>query len=955
MRRIYIVRVAGVGDYLTEQVAVDNDPSTVISISSIGSQLDPHDAIATTGGGSITLVRRAYGMTESRQPEIAFGGLFPPYDAPRVASTLTPTDTSLTVVGSMTELTVNTYIHIGVECLRITAVSGQTLTVARGQKYTTATAHYASVELGKLPVISTYPFAWVGRRIFILTVDRMGMVVKEWRQGCLTDSPRLEDDTVVLSWSPLEGLLTNNLAAPTPTQARLSAVHYYNSPVYIPSLFATSSQYLMAGSINTTNYSMTPSTSVDVSQTGIQYQTAAWSIPSDSCMRYDIGAYECRAGVCSALWQVTPSNPPSSWAQSTANFQMYGMTRGAFVTVYGGYYGTGTTPALDGMLAYCSTALSGRPSPPTSPYNVDPLCCMLPSTTANNTPIHIGSMFFSYIPWMYGYLWTETYDPGDGSTAPDGEYSQDVWRKMLQGELFSGNVINPEAKSRLVHPMTWVPAARSGNWDRIVRYPIRPPRADNSDHRFVAYAGSPVIEHVTWRFATADYPMTASRWWELGEEYIMLEQSLGTGTFHAQGTWYEPQSADPYTCLLKLSYVSQYSSSAWLYHVDYVTQGCAGVGDWGLDRAVFNRCNKTTGRPWESLVNILESNGGSGGTYGDMAYGLAIPESSIDLDTFSAWDQTLIGVDYWVLDLTDQSPADAMRPILLLSGTAIAGHCLETGGYHLRRVNTGACLAAEVTAAFSDDDFIGLPSSSLESGIVTAYEITYKEDSYLASDIDACQIYGQGSTLSIDLSGAWYEDGVNVMDLLQSALQRCADIHGRPRRKWSFKLPFPKGEYLSIGDVISVTSKYLYGYGLGRGVTEAWARIVELDFDLMQDTVSVVALADWSSVHPAGYHPWALITSTSSQTTFTLPTHSCTSPYSTLRDIDYFRAGATVRITLPDGSTASRTISSKSGTAITLSSGINTYGQPYLLEQTTTYSSAPITTRLFNLTINRPC
>ena len=955
MRRHYIIRVGGVGDYLTEELALPGTHSSVVSISSISSQLDTHDAIATTGGGSITLVRRIYGAAESEQPEIAFGGLFPPYDAPRVASTITPTDTTLTVVGSMTGLTQNTYIHIGVECLRITAVSGQTLTVTRGQRYTTATAHYASVELGKLPVISTYPYAWVGRRIYIYTCDVVGNALKMWRQGCLTDSPRLEDDTVVLSWSPLEGLLTNNLAAPTPTQARLSDVHYYGARVYVPSLFATSTQYLMSGSINTSSYAMTPSTTVDASQTGIQYQTAAWSVPSDSCMRYDIGAYECRAGSCSALWTVTPSNPPSSWSQSTANFQMYGMTRAAFISVNGGYKGTGTTTAIDDILAACTTALAGRPSPPTSPYNVDPLCCMLPSTSTNNTPVHIGSVFFSYIPWLYGFLWTETYDPGDGGSVPDGEYSQDVWRKMQQGELFSGNVINPEARSHLVHPMTWVPRARSGNWDRIIRYPIRPSRADNSDHPFVAYAGSPVIEHVTWRSAAAENPTVARRWWELGEEYIMLEQSLGTGTFHAKGTWYEPQSAEPFSCLLKLTYVSQYSSSAWLYRVDYVTQGCAGVGDWGSDRAVFNRCNKTTGRPWESIVNILESNGGSGGTFGNMAYGLAIPESSIDLDTFSAWDQTLIGVDYWVLDVTDQSPADAIRPILLLSGTASAGHCLEGGGYHLRRINTGACMASEVVAAFSDDDFIGLPSSSLESGIVTAYEITYQDQSYLASDIDACQIYGQGSTLSIDLTGAWYEEGVDVMDLLQSALQRCADIHGRPRRKWSFKLPFPKGEYLSIGDVISVTSKYLYGYGLGRGVTEAWARIVELDFDLMQDTVSVVALADWSSVHPAGYHPWALITSTSSQTTFTIPTHGCTSPYSTLRDIDYFRSGASVRITQADGSYLTRTISSKSGTSITLSSGVNTYGQRWILEQTTTYSSAPITTRLFNLTINRPC
>lgn len=920
---------------------------SIISFSALSSSIDIHAPLEASGGASITLPRRLWGEGDERQPERVFGGVFAPFDAPRLSTTLSSTATSCTIVGDVSGIVVNRYIHIGTECLKITAVTAsdtntKTITVSRGQYGSLSLPHYGNTELNQLPVVSSYPFAWVGRLVYLY--HRKGGIETLWRIGQLTDAPRLEDDTVVLNWAPLAGKLTDSLGGFLPSVVNLSEYHYFSRSYKVPNLFASTS--VGVGGYYT-NGSLSLSYNRDFEETGCLFLTKNFCLTDDESMKAIIGGQDV---VCSDLsilssytWAIVPFNAPVFENQpvfaSLGNLQRLSLS-----------YQTAGYKTLSDVFDDCLTEATNRPLIPSSPSEIDPLCIV--------TPTGYFTKIVGAFSWYYGHLYTVSIPPDEDvigwSTAVSEDFATPLPLRSPSRSSQGGSL-----SFHLPPVDNWASAAINSSWDGLLRYPIRP-SARGIDRSF---KGSNPDLHlsqiVTWVDKTRviqnlDPPLLADRWWEFGEEFILLNQSLGTGSFVAKANWTEPHTDKAFEAPLILSFVES-GAYGYLYRCRFAAPPYyAGIGDWGGARATFERSQLTPQAPESvGMIDILESIDGVGGTYGTLSRGLSIPEEWIDLDSFFSLDLSLSGLRGWVFDVTSEAVCDVILPALLLSGTGIAGKIINDS-YKIARIPVTPPIAQESVLTVTDDDFIGLPKSSLEGGIITSYVMKNGEDEITFTDVDAVQVYGQGSALEVNIEGARWQQGTNIRNAMTAAFSRCIETHGKPFRKWVFTLPFAKAVNLTVGDVLTVTSSYLYGYGIERGVSSHLARITEIEHDIMNDVVNVTCLAARGNIFTAGYHPWALISSTSTQTTFSLPLHDCTPSYGTINDVSYFRVGASVAIYDALGNLNTRTISSISGNSITLNSGIDTGGAVFLMEQTTLYNTSPQTYNLFEIGSNKP-
>lgn len=959
MRDGWSVIVAGIepvfccGKAFEDNLPPQGNSGALISFSSLQSSLDIHAPLAASGGASITLSRRTWGVGENAQPEALFGGLFPPSNAPRLSETLTSTDTSCTLIGNVSDFqTVNTYFHIGTECLKITAVSNITstsvdLTVDRGQRNTQSLPHFANPDLDQYPIASLYPYAWVGRPVRI--IYRGGNQEILWRIGYLTDSPRFEDDTIVLSWAPLEGRLTDTLGGFSPATANLSPLHVFTRPFKILNLFAAPDESTVEGTLTSNGF--VPSLNDSFVETGAQHVTKNNGYSHNECWKLFSGPTELDvvglSGYTSSPWGVVYSPAYVFTSTKTAHF-------GAFFRISANSFSPCESKGLLPLFQQINTDFASRPLVPANKDEIDPIVII----ASDGNVVFYNAKITGNFNYYLGFCWSESIPEGENATGA----ATPLWSAFdepLGGQLVSSSAQGGSVESYLPSVDTWARSAANGDWDGVLRYPIRPPRVVKDACVVGQFSSLSLQQHVTWvyrnRLTGDNAPLLADRWWELGEDVITFNQTLGMGSFTAKATWFEPQTDKTFEADLALDFIENadgvYKYSCKFLHPPYY----AGIGDWGGRRAVFERSQATPiSDESQGMLNLFESVDGTGGSYGTIAAGLAIAEENIDIPSFSSYDMHLHGLQGWSFDVTEQGVGDAIMPALLLSGTGVAGKIVN-GSYKLARIPICPPMVQESVLSLDDDDFIGLPKSSLEGGIVTSYEIKLDDETdYVFTDVDAVQIYGQGSSLSIDLGGAHWEQYTSKTNALISALSRCVDTHGKPFRRWSFTIPLSKGVLLTVGDVVTVSSKYLYGYEIGRGVSDALARIVEIEYDVMNNVCSISCLAARDAVFSAGYHPFALISSTSSATTFTIPGHEATPPYGSITDIQYLREGAAVTVSKGDGSQVSLTISSKTATTITLSSSINTGGAPWVLEQTTLYSASPETDNLFLLGRNRP-
>lgn len=973
-------------DASNTEVAV---PNSIISFSSFDSVLDIHSPVATSGGGSIVLPRRVH-RSNGRWlflDEI-FGGVLPERTAPRLTSTISSVQTTFTASGTVTD----GYYHIGTECVRI---SGSTM--YRGQCGTYAQPHYANADLSQYPVLSTFPYAWNSRPITIF----LDNVV--WRRGYLTGVPVIGEETITLSWVPIEARVSdtppNALVSP---QAGLHANHFVSVPLHIPQIVIVNNEVAM-GQYNTSDKTYT------IYQ-GDYYQS--WDnlvmLPTNASPDYSL---EGKPGSLTGLRVFNYNNPSefgfiktgSKTSNTLYELDCYGLTGVSgtinlavagggsfFLTPAIGTVGSTITPTT--IQTALNTYNSNRPNGAIhSNYLYDPIASLTFSNAFSWSVVsRAGSTqtipFVDYGPepntlnksLYWGLIWSETSPEywTENNSLYDAIHDAEnfyYFKKDCCDISFRDGDIRAGLKDEYSN---WRERIRDGYWNSsapfISRYPLRCASGEID----ITAGQTNIKSHVTfssWKFPYSTYGgssvniLQADRWWELGERYICLNNTLGTGSFTAQCTWREPHSTQSFECNLTFIYVDYNSNYGYRYEVrpDFSSVVPPGIGDWNGYRASFKRAPVTPYRSDDqNILDLLTTVDGQGGTYSTISAGLGIPEAQINVQSFGRQNCYQLGIQTCQMDLTEQSVTDAISPYLFLSCTAIAGKFTGTNYQIFRVPLTPPCLA-DVVLHLTDDDIIGTPSSSMEYNIATNYKITVhytghtgaapKDVDFYATDVDACQIFGQGLTLEIDLRGAVFEWGINPEDAIKSALARMVDTYGKPQRLWQITVPFEIGYKLNIGDVISLSSDWVYGKTVGRGVADEMARIISVTQDMFGGTTTIQAIVAWKE--SAGYAPSVQYyhSANSNFTSFEVPFHQQTDPTGALHDVDYFRVGATVRCRSNDNTSNEFTISAitKNYTSttdlITLSSSCSYYRRPLVFEQVSTYSTKPVTTHQFIL------
>lgn len=924
--------------------------NSIISIGAISSQIDIRQPIATTGGSTIVFPRVLYDKTSI---ETIFGGVLPPAGtSARLLKTLTSSATS----AQMTGVSAGNYYHIGTECIYVSSVSGTSATIQRGQRDTFKQAHYCNPELAQYPFVMSYPYAWVSRYLQIFFDGEI------WMKGFITGMPVFSDETVTIPWAPMDSRVSDTPPnALTSTSARLHSKHYVSTPLRMPMVTEIDSPI-----------------SVGTLANGNQY-TVSWGEEWQRYVFID--------PIYSTELLGSPSAPTMTDSQDkTARITAFSVSNGVYtvslsqtlangqVSISGGgricyspeIASVGASITTENIFTGLTNYNNNKPQNPTSIEQLDPMLCLIKyryiPCLVSKSGSRPNGILSSAAFW--GLVWWET-------TNDDAEWQGDLLSLIARDEYISSCGYRYSFSDRTLavtgsglNLSTEPQKRRNGLWNGVSTYPLRA-IGDGYDISCV-YSGG-IRAHVTfftcgenWTNSNYYQPMTcivaADKWWEFGEKYLVLDQliSYSGDAFRVNASWKEPTSDDIFETSMTLKYIATFDGGYRYEVVEPPSKSVAGIGAWCGFEAVFTRSAQTIDEPpGYAMLDILTSiDGQSGDIYPTICAGLGIPLAHIDEGSFLFGDSPITAISGCIMDISDKTVTEAFQPYLLMSCTGIAMKRTWDGTRFnsvLRRFPLTAPNPQEVVISLTDDDFIGLPSSDISNDVVTLYHIITPDSEITATDVDACQIYGQGETLEIDLSLADFRQGINIKDEMQSVLAKMVEVYGKPQRRWRMTIPFSRGKNLCIGDCITVTSKYLYGNTPQRGVTGQMGRIVGVTQDIMGDTTSLEVICAWKS--SAGYAPSFSAYLTSNTNSVQIPLNEFTDPRGSLRDSDFFRVGAYVEMYTEEWNVTLLRISSithgSTYDTITFTSTITNRYQNLYFVQTSTYDTAPVTTGQF--------
>jgi len=157
--------------------------------------------------------------------------------------------------------------------------------------------------------------------------------------------------------------------------------------------------------------------------------------------------------------------------------------------------------------------------------------------------------------------------------------------------------------------------------------------------------------------------------------------------------------------------------------------------------------------------------------------------------------------------------------------------------------------ATSAVMALTDADFAGTPRNETDEDVRNRYAIALNYDdedeaqvNVVVSDLRSQRTHGEARELSLELRGLRMEDsGANAPQrLLRPLYTRLMAMLGDPRRVWVVRVHAGVGLQLQLGDVVTVTSRYLRGSAwTAGGVAQVAARVVGITVDPVRETADL--------------------------------------------------------------------------------------------------------------------
>jgi hypothetical protein len=391
---------------------------------------------------------------------------------------------------------------------------------------------------------------------------------------------------------------------------------------------------------------------------------------------------------------------------------------------------------------------------------------------------------------------------------------------------------------------------------QTVGYPVRPTAAPDASRRGVDGLVD-VTERAYWagvRYRDRTVPVVlASGWYETGEPdlFVVADPGIPPSGCPLLVEWEGPGG-------LSRSAVVQASGPAVAdavagvacYRIPLATPlSVPSVGQWPGRQP----CRVTPQASWDSsvapistaevLLQLLQSGAGSGAGYDVQPWGLAIPATLIDEQSFLAIPDPPDCAGWSMLLGPDVELREVIQALLGLVGYQVI----------LRRGDGPALLAAvpvslpaeaAARAALDETTISGLPLSTLDDQVVNRYRIVVREgegrDELQWADQRSIAAHGYGEEVELDLRGIQLPQGTQpVISALLPVIARYAALVGDTRRVWRVDVPQRRAIPLAPGDAVLVTARDLYPHSGPPGVTEAVARVQSVSHSLTGAASSV--------------------------------------------------------------------------------------------------------------------
>lgn len=783
--------------------------------------------------------------------------------------------------GVSTSYTGTLLLHIGTECIGVTSPnpvgSGwQNCTISRGLKQTTAHPHRAlgSGFLARTIPVTKYPVTWIGREVAVYVDGQL------FRRMFLVDNPVVTKHQVILQAVGVENKLTvQRSSSYTPTYATTLSADEFQVP-------------FRGGRV------WSPIFARDEIRVAVSYATQAifWQ---------DFASYKIFNNVYApdgnAIRQLAPfglqsTNLMPDRYMPAVTLTMYGEANPSQVvqvdlSVPGRWRGAlNAAQTWDLLQWWPSTSLDSAAA-----WNNDRAHLAFVTFGAGcywNECAGVGADDSDYAAptiWNtggkatpYAVGWFGVGLPGDEALlmkprfgARDG-FVTNIGSKMRAGMIWRRNAAPDEDVWQVANadPFAGLPAwntytggtrPKADAATDCLTYPVRPNgellMTSGGVHNQTERNGC-VMDVMVFGYLDDSTPIgprctIANTFWEQGQTRIMLVQEIPLASNGAASiTWTEPDGTEMQaSCRLQRD--SDNDDGGCCYRISDVRikgTNCpvVGFGNWPnqpqcqITRPVECRCTADEGLDY-LIGAVIASGDGSSGRSGDvLGDGLDVVLTDGGIASINL--TPALTAAYMFAPSDDLSFDKFLETALLLCNSIVVGAIDQFGEYGPVAKPASAPMAIEIKRSITDDEIIGVPSTSGAGGqVFTGYKIdagtgvTWTFVDWLAADL-----LGTGDIKEINLAPMLQ----NPQEVTQTGAAHIVDAlrdrFGTLRRRWSMTVPIETAMDLAPGDVVDVTSQHLVAGAGGLGVTQEMARLTSVTLDFRAGTADLEMLA-WAS------------------------------------------------------------------------------------------------------------
>jgi len=340
-------------------------------------------------------------------------------------------------------------------------------------------------------------------------------------------------------------------------------------------------------------------------------------------------------------------------------------------------------------------------------------------------------------------------------------------------------------------------------------------------------------------------------WYEYGEKYLLVQDSLGLPASY-DGTLYAIEIKAYGKAFKAMAKSETAVSVGYLIELDQdnvYNRGLPSFGDFldSTEKIEISRGLLIENKPaGQVMLELLESGGGGGinGDYDLHLVGCNISQAFIDEDSFLS-NQSASNIRDWQFNLSidDITARDILEPMLRVMGCAIV---MDRSTFYPRLKLISVGHEADENQPLITDDTMLIDSPiywSVYEDIITQFKFIYDlqndqpTERVINNYAAINQLAGETRSEEYKLYGLTSEivGGARAGDFLQyfrATYARLFRLYGQAIRQWVFSITSGASFNLDIGSSLRVSSDFLKGYSDDYGVSDGVGLIVSMRLSL---------------------------------------------------------------------------------------------------------------------------